>query len=67
VNALDLIPDISHTDGYWLGSLSMAIATAVKEPDHKWARQNLRRALDDFLRSPLPSEELVHMLREELK
>jgi len=68
VNALDLIPqEATQTAPFWVGSLSMAIACAVREPDHKHAKRVLRHALDDFLRSPLPSEELRGLLREELK
>ena len=67
MNALSLIPEHARSDPFWVGSLSMAIACAVRETDHKHAQRNLKRTLDDFLHSPLPSEELRGMLQEELK
>ena len=68
MNALDQIPEsVTQTAPFWVGSLSMAIACAVREPDHKHAQRVLKSALDDFLRSPAPSEELRGLLREELK
>lgn len=61
-----LIPEQAHSDPFWVGSLSMAAAIALKSEQTE-ARQILKRTLDDFLRSPLPSTELRQMLREELK
>lgn len=55
-----------HTDGYWLGSLSMAAALALQAYDQKEANHILRRTLREFLDSPIPRDELRGMLREEM-
>ena len=52
-----------HTDGFWLGCLSIALAHAVKGYAMTTAEETLR----DFLRSPVPSPELKRIVREELK
>ena len=56
---------MTDTPGYWLGSLSMAAALAVKEKDAPQIKRVLQRTLDDFMRSGVASEELLSMLREE--
>jgi len=56
---------MTNTPGYWLGSLSMAAALAVKEKDAPQIKRVLQRTLDDFMRSGVASEELLSMLREE--
>ncbi len=58
---------MTNTPGYWLGSLSMAAALAVKEKDAPQIKRVLRRTLDDFMRAGVASEELQTMLREELR
>jgi hypothetical protein len=61
VNALELAPrEMTQTDGYWLGRLSMVLACEM--PSSKVARE----ALYEFLRSPVPTPELKRMLREEM-
>ena len=47
---------------YHLGRLSMALALQVSAG----AREG-KEALEEFLESPVPTEELKQMLREELK
>ena len=54
------------TADYWVGSLSMAIALAVNEPDKTWAKRILRKALDEFMRSDAADAELKTMLKREL-
>jgi hypothetical protein len=56
---------MTNTPGYWLGSLSMAAALAVKEKDAPQIKRVLQRTLDDFMRSGVASEELLSMLKEE--
>ena len=56
---------MTDTPRYWLGSLSMAAALAVKEKDAPQIKRVLQRTLDDFMRSGVASEELLSMLREE--
>lgn len=56
-----------HTDAYWNGYTTMMMALALKAPDQKETTRILRRTLSEFLDSPLPSEELKQMLREEMR
>lgn len=49
-----------HSPHFWLGRLSTALAVA---PDHP---KVAREALEEFVRSPLPSRELVQTLRERM-
>lgn len=59
---------IETSDAYWLGRLSMQIAMAVREvekPSH--VRQDLRRTLEEYLRSPCRTQTLEDMLREEMR
>jgi len=56
---------MTDTPGYWLGSLSMAAALAVKKKDAPQIKRVLQRTLDDFMRSGVASEELLSMLKEE--
>jgi len=56
-------------DAFWVGRLSTAIAMNVpripKRPDN--AAEDLRRTLDEFLASPLPSAELKKSLKKDLR
>lgn len=52
---------------YWLGVLSMTMAQAVGERDPSESRRLLERSLKDYLRSPVPSEEVKRYLREEMR
>ena len=52
---------LPHSDAYWCGRLAMAVAVAQRAP------QAAREALEEFVRSPLPTPELRDMLREEMK
>jgi hypothetical protein len=63
MNVLTLIPEAAKSDPFWVGSLSMSIALALKEQDPKQAQRQLRRTLDEFLRSPVCSAELAEYLR----
>jgi hypothetical protein len=58
-----------HTDPFWVGRFSQAIAMNLPKiktrPEE--ARENLKRCLDDFLRSSLPDAEHKRLLREELR
>ena len=56
---------MTTTPSYWIGSLAMAAALAVKEKDAPQIKRVLQRTLDDFMRSGVASEELLTMLREE--
>jgi hypothetical protein len=56
---------MTNTPSYWIGSLAMAAALAVKEKDVPQIKRVLQRTLDDFMRSGVASEELLSMLREE--
>lgn len=49
-----------HSPHFWLGRLSTALAVAPEHP--KVARE----ALEDFVRSPVPSRELVQTLKERM-
>lgn len=51
------------TDGYWIGSLSMALACVLKHKDPTLARE----PLEQFLKAPVASDELKRMLRAEVK
>lgn len=66
MDALKLVPESARSDHYWVGSLSMSVALALKAEQPE-ARRILKRVLDDFLRSPLPSSELRSILRQEMK
>jgi len=71
VDALALIETpLEHTDGYWLGRLTMSMAYAQDYIDGGHAdvaRVVLRENLLACLASPLPSEELKKRLRGHLK
>ena len=56
---------MTNTPSYWIGSLAMAAALAVKEKDAPQIKRVLQRTLDDFMRSGVASEELLSMLKEE--
>lgn len=58
---------MSASPHFWLGSLSMTMAKAATDPDRRWAQRHLRDALNEFLRSPVPTPELQDALRKELK
>lgn len=47
---------------YWTGALAMTIALAVREPDPKWVKRELKRTLDEFKRSSVATPELRAML-----
>ena len=49
---------------YWLGSLAMTVALAVRDPE---PRPLLRTALADFLKERPPGDELGDLLRQTLK
>lgn len=51
-----------ETEGYWVGSLSMALALTLN--GDKWIG---RETLKDFLKSQTVDAQLQTMLREELK
>lgn len=53
---------MEHTDGFWIGRLSMTAALAAARGD-----KPSKEVVQEFLRSPLPSSELREMLREEMK
>lgn len=57
----------AQSEWYWIGSLSMAAALALREPDLSGVRRVLKRTLDEFLASPAASTELRTMLREEMR
>jgi hypothetical protein len=60
----------AHNCAYWLGRLSMAAALttrAIKNGYGNVAEKDMRRTLDEFLRSPVPSEELKTDIRENLR
>lgn len=52
-----------HTDGFWIGALSMALACVLKHKDPTLAREPLEK----FLRAPVASEDLKRMIRAEVK
>jgi hypothetical protein len=54
----------AHGTDYWLGSLSMTVALAVRDPE---PRPLLRTALADFLKERPPGDELGDLLRQTLK
>ena len=47
-----------HSAHFWLGRLSAALAVAEEYP------KEARKVLDEFIRSPVSSEELVDMLKK---
>ena len=60
--------EAARSDPYWVGRLSMTIALALRDVEKpRYVRDDLRAALEDFLRSPLPSGELKASLREEMR
>lgn len=56
-------------DAFWVGRFSTAVAMAVPRiktrPDD--VAEDLKRTLDEFLRSPLPSADLKRSLKEDLR
>jgi hypothetical protein len=65
--SVDLYHDQPH---YWLGRLSRTITLAVVDlrDDHpRIAREHLQETIREFLRSPVPSEELKTDLRGDLR
>lgn len=58
-----------HTDPFWVGRFSQAIAMSIprikSRPEE--VQKDLRRTLDEFLRSPLPDSQLKQLLREEMR
>ena len=69
MDVLTLVPEeMERSDPYWVGVLSMSIALAIPKIEKPaYVREDLRRALEDFLRSPVPSAELKDSLRREMK
>jgi hypothetical protein len=60
----------AHDCAYWLGRLSMAAALTARSIKLGYAKDagtDMRRTLDEFLRSPVPSEELKTDIRENLR
>ena len=57
----DVEPDYSLDPHWWLGSLAAEITHHVRG---NTSDADLRRALDEFLRSPIASEEMKVLLRE---
>lgn len=47
---------------FWIGYLAMGISIALRLDGPKEARADLKRTLDAFLRSPVPSRELRRRL-----
>lgn len=56
-----LAENMTATDGYWIGRLSMLVACELKRD------RVAQEALNEFLRSPVPSAWLKDAIREELK
>lgn len=58
-----------HSPDFWLGKLSLIMAASAKRlpQDGKTAGELLRRELRAFERSPVISEPLKQMLREEMR
>ena len=54
-------PDYSLDPHYWLGSLAAEITHHLRG---NTSDADLRRALNEFLRSPVASEEMKVLLRE---
>ena len=50
--------NLSGDAHYWLGRLSAALAVAPEYP------KEARKVLDEFIRSPASSQELVDMLKK---
>ena len=68
MDALRLIKhEHAHTDGYWMGALSMRIAISAQTLGKHEVGHELRETLAQFIASPVPSEELRGMLRGYLK
>lgn len=62
MTGLELVPDdMSATDGYWIGRLSMLVACQLKRD------RVAREALEEFLTSPVPSPWLREEIRKEMK
>ena len=51
----------THSDPFWIGKLSMALALVDKHPPVA------KDTLKEFLRSDKPSAELAEMLKREMK
>lgn len=59
-----------ESDAYWVGSLAMTCALAYRDlrrNERAAAQENLKRVLEDFLRSPVPVAEVRRTLREEMR
>lgn len=50
---------LEHSEHYWLGRLSAALAVAPEYP------KEARKVLDEFIRSPVSSQELCDLLKKE--
>ena len=61
MDALVLIPDQTRSDPYWVGSLSMTIALALKASERE-RKALLKRTLDEFLKTRPRTDELRSML-----
>ena len=57
----DVEPDYSLNPHWWLGSLACAITHHLRG---NMSDADLRRSLNEFLRSPVASEEMKALLRE---
>jgi len=57
----DVEPDYSLDPHWWLGSLAAAITHYLRG---NMSDADLRRSLNEFLRSPIASEEMKVLLRE---
>jgi len=51
----------THSDPFWIGKLSMALALVDRHPPVA------KDTLKEFLRSDKPSPELAEMIRKEMK
>lgn len=58
-----------QTPAFWIGRLAMAVGTAATfgHRDPKVAQKELKTVFEEFMNSPVPSEELRKMLREYLR
>lgn len=61
MNALTLDRDMTATDGYWIGRLAMLVAYEARSD------RLARDAIEDFLRSPVPTPWLKDQIREEMR
>ena len=52
---------------YWLGRLPAAMAVAASEPEPEEARSILRGVLEEYLKSPVPSEFVRSEIQKEMQ